>query len=48
MKGFIVLFFNKKFAFLGPRGIVAGRQILFPGEWGAEQARKGFRPPSAI
>ena len=46
MKGFIVLFFNKKkkkcqVAFPGPRGIVAGigRQILFPGEWGAEKGR---------
>ena len=47
MKGFIVLFFNKKkknvkkVAFRGPRKIVAGtgaeRQILFPGEWGAEK-----------
>jgi hypothetical protein len=49
MKGFIVLFFNKKkknvkkVAFRGPRGIVAGtgagtgRQILFPGDRGAEK-----------
>ena len=49
MKGFIVICFNKKkkyvkkVAFRGPRGIVAGtgagtgRQILFPGEWGAEK-----------
>ena len=49
IEGFIVLFFNKKkknvkkVAFRGPRGIVArtgagtGRQILFPGEWGAEK-----------
>ena len=45
MKGFIVLFFNKKkknvkkVAFRGPLGIVAGtgRQILFPGERGAEK-----------
>jgi hypothetical protein len=48
MKGFIGLFFNKKkkmsrkLLFRGPRGIVAGtgagtgRQILFPGEWGAK------------
>ena len=45
MKGFILLFFNKKkknvkkVAFRGPREIVAGtgRQILFPGDRGAEK-----------
>ena len=31
------MIFNKKIAFLGPRGIVTGRQILFLGEWGAEK-----------
>ena len=48
MNGFIVSFFKKKkknvmkVAFRGPPGIVAGmgagtwRQILFLGEWGAE------------
>ncbi len=49
MKVFIVMFLNEKkkyvnrVVFGGPRGIVAGpgagpgRQILFPGEWGAEK-----------
>ena len=31
------MIFNKKIAFLEPRGIVTGRQILFLGEWGAEK-----------
>jgi hypothetical protein len=51
MKGFIVLFFNKKkknvkkVVFRGPRGIVEGtgagtrRNILFPREWGTENGR---------
>ena len=46
MKGFLVIFFDKKkknqeIAFQGPQRIVAGtgagRQTLFPGEWGVEK-----------